>query len=391
MTADFAADANPSRSGRMPARGGRPLRVLQVCARFLPDMGGIETHVSEVARRLGARDDIDMTVLTTDRSRRRTRAERGDGFTIRRIPAWPRKQDFYIAPQLYDAVRSGNWDVVHCQGVHTAVPVLALIAARRSGIPSVLTFHTGGHSSSARNAMRSLQWKAMGRTIRGAAHCIAVSRFEAETFIAGVGVERDRVSVVGNGGGLPAPTPGVVPVPGKVMSVGRLERYKGHQRVVEALPYLRRLMPGAHLEILGAGPMAEELRGIAARLGVPDAVSIRHVPPGDRLAMADALASANVIAAFSDYEAHPIAVIESLAIGRPVVGYDVAGIGDLVADGLVTGVAPGTGPSDAALAMAEAMCRPAPDHGHVPTWDNCVDRVLEVYRKVTRPADRTVA
>jgi hypothetical protein len=42
-----------------------------VCARYLPDMGGIEMHVHEVARRLAALGEFETTILTTDRSRSR--------------------------------------------------------------------------------------------------------------------------------------------------------------------------------------------------------------------------------------------------------------------------------------------------------------------------------
>ena len=50
-----------------------PLRVLMVSARYLPDMGGIETHVHEVSRRLAKTGDFEITVLATDRTRSRPR------------------------------------------------------------------------------------------------------------------------------------------------------------------------------------------------------------------------------------------------------------------------------------------------------------------------------
>ena len=48
--------------------------------------------------------------------------------------------------------------------------------------------------------------------------------------------------------------------------------------------------------------------------------------------MATALAESSVFAALSDYEAHPVAVMEALCVGRPVVGYDIAGVGELFAE-----------------------------------------------------------
>ena len=50
------------------------LRIGMVAARALPFMGGIETHVHEVSRRLAA-SGVDVTVLTTDTSGKLPRSE----------------------------------------------------------------------------------------------------------------------------------------------------------------------------------------------------------------------------------------------------------------------------------------------------------------------------
>ena len=60
--------------------------------------------------------------------------------------------------------------------------------------------------------------------------------------------------MIPNGGALPAVAPDVRPVPGRIVSSGRLEKYKGHHRVIEALPLIRRDRPDAHLVVLGNGP-----------------------------------------------------------------------------------------------------------------------------------------
>ena len=54
------------------------LRVLMVTPRFFPFMGGVENHVYEVARRL-ARQNVDITVLTTDTSGQLPTDELADG------------------------------------------------------------------------------------------------------------------------------------------------------------------------------------------------------------------------------------------------------------------------------------------------------------------------
>jgi glycosyltransferase involved in cell wall biosynthesis len=365
----------------MMSVSSKPLRILMVSARYLPDVGGIETHIYEVARRLSALHSFEITVLATDRTRSLPRLEVINGITILRVPAWPRRRDYYFALQIAAVVGQRNqWDLVHCQGIHTFVPILAMLAARRAGIPYVVTFHTGGHSLHYRNALRSIQWRLVGPLLRNAKSLIGVSYFEAQVLSKQARLRDKSVTVIRNGGTLPRLTAGIGAAPGRIVSSGRLEKYKGHHRVIDALPYVMRDVPDAHLVVLGKGPYESELRQLARRLGVGDRVTIREVKPSDRVAMAKALAESSVVAALSDYEAHPVAVMEALSVGRPVVGYDVAGIGDLVAEGWVRGVTPGASAATVASRLVEAMSSPPlVDPAALPTWDSCAEQLAQAY------------
>jgi glycosyltransferase involved in cell wall biosynthesis len=359
----------------------RPLRVLMVCARYLPDIGGTETHIYEVARRLSGLDGFDITVLATDRSRRLPRWEVLEDITVLRVPAWPRRRDYYLAPGIADVVaQRDRWDLIHCQGIHTPVPVQAMVAARRIGIPYMVTFHTGGHSLRHRNAMRSVQWRLTGPLLRNAVSLVGVSHFEAECLSEQARLRGKPVTVIRNGGTLPPAPAGIAAVPGRIVSSGRLERYKGHHRVIEVLPHIVREVPDAHVLVLGIGPYEGKLRELARRLGVADRVTIKHLPPSDREGMARVLAESSVVVALSEYEAHPVAVMEALSVGRPVVGYDLAGIGELVSEGWVHGVTPGAPAISVARSLVEAMSAPSlADTAKLPTWDSCAAELSELY------------
>lgn len=368
---------------------GRP-RVLQVVQRFLPELGGLETHVAEVTRRLASQGEFDVTVLTTDRSGDLPRTESMNGYQVLRRRSWPRNGDLYLSPGLVPAIARGGWDLVHFQGVNTLVPPVGMMAASAARLPYVLTFHSGGHSSPSRSAIRSTQWRALAPLLRHADHLIAVSRFERGYFAAATGIGLDRFTVIGNGGALPPAASDVVPVPGRIVSSGRLERYKGHHRAIEALPAIRQQIPEAHVVILGAGPYESELREITTRLGLDDAVQIRSLPPSDRGAMARELASASVMAALSSYEAHPVGVMEAVVLGLPVVGFDIAGTGDLVEEGLVAGIPATASNAEVAVALVEALRRteargPLPHSSvavNLPTWESSAEALAQVYRGV---------
>ncbi|GMA87971.1 hypothetical protein GCM10025868_32210 [Angustibacter aerolatus] len=242
-------------------------RVLQVAPRFPPDAGGTETHVAEVTRRLQQQGEFDVTVLTTDRAGDRPRSEVVDGVPVLRRRAYPRAADVHLAPGIAPVIARGGWDLVHLQSVHTLVPPLGMATALASRRPYVLTFHSGGHSSAGRNAVRDAQWKTIAPLLRRADRLIAVSRFERDRFAAAAGIDPSRFAVIGNGGVLPPTPEGVVPVPGRIVSSGRLEEYKGHQRIIAALPRIRQRVPEAHLVVLGTGPYEAPLRALAHEPG----------------------------------------------------------------------------------------------------------------------------
>ena len=362
----------------------RPPRILMVCARYLPDLGGLETHVYEITRRLTQISDFEITILATDLTRKLPAKDIINGITVLRVPSWPQNRDYYLSPKV--AIVAGQrdrWDLVHCQGIHNAVPILAMTAARYSGIPYMATFHTGGHSNRLRASLRSAQWRVIGPLLRSASALVAVSRFEADTISRQARLSAARVTVIRNGGTLPAPPAGSSSVPGRIVSSGRLERYKGHHHVIEALPHVIREMPEAHVVILGSGPYKMELLRLADRVGVTDRVSIVSIPPTDRLAMAQALAESSVVAALSEYEAHPVGVMEALSVGRPVVGYDVTGIGELVNEGWVRGVSPRATSATVARKLLDAMsspCQVMPTD--LPTWDASAMRLADLYSSV---------
>jgi len=367
-----------------PAELGRPFRILFVCNRYLPELGGVETHVREVTQRLVGEKDFEITVLASDNSRMLPRTDVINGTRVVRVPAWPRQRDYRFAPQILKVVgQPGQWDLVHCQGIHSPVPVMAMVAARRAGIPYLVTFHTGGHSQALRNWLRPAQWRVLGPLLRGAVALIGVSEFEAKTLSDDARLDRDSVRIIRNGGTLPPPAPGTLPVPGRIVSSGRLERYKGHHRVIEVLPDIISAVPDAHLVILGSGPYESELVKLATRLRVADRVTIRSIDPANRAEMANALAEASVVASFSDYEAHPVGIMEALSVGRPVVGYMTSGVAELVGDGWVYGVDPRSARPEVVKQIVAAMSSPPLiDPADLPTWDGCVKELSELYRNL---------
>lgn len=374
---------------KIDSQNDKPLRVLQVTPRYFPLMGGVETHVYEVSRRL-ARAGLEVTTLTTDPTGQLTRQETIDGVKIERVRAWPARQDFYFSPSIYKVILNGGWDIVHCQGVHTLVPLLAMAAAWKAKIPYVLTFHTGGHTSRLRNYLRGGQWWLLRPLLAQAKFLIGVSQFEATYFQEILKLPANRFKVIRNGGRLPEIPVGVGPNPPTedaplIISTGRLERYKGHHRLISALPEIHKTYKNARLLILGSGPFEAQLHALVRKLGLSGFVEIKAIPAEERQQMAETLAGSSLVALMSEYEAHPIAVMEALALKRPVLVADTSGLHELAEQGLVRAIPLNSPPYEIANAIKDQLQNPLiPPKVGFPTWENCTEELLEVYQEAIR-------
>jgi len=364
---------------------------LYVVARYPPLVGGTEVHTAEIAKRMRGRGH-DVTVLTTTVEAGSATTDVEDGTTVVRVRAWPRRADWYFAPGVVPFIARRRWDIVHCQGYHTLVAPLAMGAAIASRQPFVVTFHSGGHSSWVRRRVRPLQRRLLRPGLKRADRLIGVSEFETEFFRRRLRLARTPFVTIPSGVSRefldsPPHPPSSRPV---ICSVGRLERYKGHHRVISALPEVRRLVPGAILRIVGDGSFRPQLEALAAQHGVQDYVEFLVIAPRERSRMADMFSSATVVTMLSQYESQGMMGLEALAVGRPlIVGEDTA-LAELGRYGDITIV-----PSDAddrtiATAIAEKVrAKPSVGRDLVPGWDTTVDALESLYFEIV-PSERRV-
>jgi glycosyltransferase involved in cell wall biosynthesis len=359
-----------------PAR----LRLLMVTPRYLPDIGGVENHVHQVAPRI-ANLGIDVTVLTTRPAVPTPDDEWIDGVHIRRVTACPKSGDYYFAPAMYPLIAHGDWDLMHLQSYHTLVAPLAMWAAMRARIPYVVTFHGGGHSSIWRTAVRGGQRTLLRPLLARAERLIVLTHFERELFSA---LPAERFVLIPNGADLPPIDPPRVD-PGLIVSIGRLEKYKGHQRILAALPNILAHRPDAHLWIAGAGPFKAHLEKLARKLGVSDQVEIRAVPASARQQMATELARAALVVLLSEYETQPLGILEAIALGRPALVADTTGLHEIAAQGLARAIPVNSSPQAIAWAVLHSLNHPStPKSLALPTWDECAAKLVALYQTIAR-------
>jgi glycosyltransferase involved in cell wall biosynthesis len=126
---------------------------------------------------------------------------------------------------------------------------------------------------------------------------------------------------------------------------------KGFRYLVEAVSKLERV----HLAIVGEGDLRNELERVARRF----AASVTLAGARDRNGIVDAMAAADVVAVPSvvdssgNVDGLPNTLLEALSTGRPVVASAIAGIPEVVTDG-VNGLLV---PERDVAALAQALAR----------------------------------
>jgi glycosyltransferase involved in cell wall biosynthesis/GT2 family glycosyltransferase len=366
---------------------GRRPRVLMVTPRSPLAQGGVERHVMEVSRRMAAAG-AEVEVLCTEPGGPGLSEEVRDGVKIRTVRAWPAGRDWCFAPRLWREIAREPRDVIHVQSYHTLVAPMAMLRALTLRVPYVLTFHGGGHSIELRNRSRRMQRRLLRPLLKRARRLVAVARFEIDEYGGELGIPPERFALIPNGTDLAfSQTPGSnggTGGPVAIASIGRLERYKGHHRVLAAFPHVLEDEPDSRLLIVGTGPYEERLHEQAAALGVEGKVEFTSVPAGQPAAMAELLGRVSLVVLMSEFETHPLVALEAAAAGRRLLVADAGGLAELAEDGFARAIPLDESPEGLARAVIEELASPPPDRRpKLSSWEECTEELLALYRSLS--------
>jgi glycosyltransferase involved in cell wall biosynthesis len=364
-----------------PGSKNRPTIVMSATQCF-PDLGGVEAHIEKIGAMIAERG-FDVRFVVTDRTGKLPKEDKHGQVAVKRFNSYPRSRDYFFSPGFFFELLRSDYNLLHVQGVHTFTAPMAMLAAALRRRPYVVTFHSGGATNRRRQRLRWLHFRLLGPLLRRANALIAVSEFERGHIAELLGINSSQIRMIRNGGSLPKPDRAVQRSPGLILTIGRLEMYKGHHRAISALPHLLREVSDARLKILGRGPFEGELRALAKELEVEDRVEFGFIDPQDRAGMATALASASMLVLLSDYEAHPVAVMEALAVETPAVVFKTSGLTEMVDADLAIGIDPDADAHEIAIAIAIALRDPLIIDGDaLPTWEACAQELAALYDSI---------
>lgn len=210
---------------------------------------------------------------------------------------------------------------------------LVLLLGRLAGAHTIFHLHGGGFRRFAQDEAGPLLRRWIRHTLEASSRVIALSGAWAG-FVREF-APRARVEVVPNAVPLPALADGrPVPEPGRILFLGRVTPAKGVGELLEAAAALAPHHPQLRLVLAGEGSAAEIgwARERASELGIGERVQW----PGwlDGTARDAELARAWLFCLPSHAEGLPMAMLEAMAAGCPVVASRVGGIPEALRDGV---------------------------------------------------------
>jgi len=305
----------------------KPVRVMQIIDSM--NFGGAEVLLRDLIRGLIARgyrvsaryntpgplaEDIRNMGVPVKRLLRRGRI---DPFLL-----WQMRQEIYCE----------HPDVVHTHLFKSDIH--GRLAARLAGVPVVVsTVH-----NCSKWAENPIMGKTYGLTVRFADEIIAVSEEVRQHAIRYFGVKPEKVQMIPNAiplerfvearalgsvireeFGIPTDAP-------LIGIVGRLTEQKDHVNFLKAAAKIAEKVPLTRFLIAGDGPLRPALVNLAASLGLNDTVIFTGVRK-DIIAIYGAL---DVLVISSKWEGMPVALLEGMAVGLPVVSTKVGGVPEVL-------------------------------------------------------------
>ena len=250
----------------------------------------------------------------------------------------------------YELLRSMRGaDVVHAHDRRAALWVRLLPRPSRSGV-RIHTAHGIADPflpESARprepNVRDYVAYHGLDASLARRADAIIVpSKAVAEDLVERFRYPRDRVEVVPNG---IAPSDPVDARGGYVATLTVMERYKALDVYVRAVARLADSRPDVRFAMFGTGSQQEALDALCEELGVADRIHRPGFVPAH-----EALAGMRMFVMSSRWENAPIALLEAMAAGIPVVSTSVYGIPEIATDDTAQLV-----PPDDPVALADAI------------------------------------
>jgi phosphatidylinositol alpha-1,6-mannosyltransferase len=251
-----------------------------------------------------------------------------------------------ISRYVYTSCRRYDIQQIHCAKV-LPEGLVALFIKLVKRIPYLLY----AHGEEIQTGLTSRKFRLLIPKIFGAASVIIANSRNTQALLQDIGVDLAKVHIIHPGVDFQLFHNGQQSAQmirekydlgdaAVVLSVGRLQRRKGHDMVIRALPLVKSKFPRVTYLIVGAGEEFATLQALVGKIGVTDSVIFAGCVTNEELpgyyAACDVFIMPNR-EIDGDIEGFGMVYLEANAAGKPVIGGKSGGTGDAILDG-ITGV-----------------------------------------------------
>lgn len=278
------------------------------------------------------------------------------------------------AAHLARRLRALKIDHLH-NHIGEASATVTMLAGRLSGVPYSLTIHGP-------NEFDKASLMALDEKLAHAAFVVAISHFgRSQLYRWTRWQDWPKIHVVrcGVDETFLEATPEPIPDSPRLVSIGRLAEQKGQLLLVEAAAQLIDQGVNLELRLIGDGPMRSHLESLIAQRGLGENVKLLGWMSDKQIRQEILQSRALVLPSFA--EGLPVVLMEALALRRPVVTTTIAGIPELVEDGVNGWLVPAGDRNRLAEAIREMLL--LPDEELERRADEGAERVRELHNAAT--------
>lgn len=383
------------------------MRILQVTAFYPPSLGGVQFYVQRLSQSLvGRGHQVEVLTVNTESALSYERCP--DGMTIRRCTLDASYRRGLVSIELYRRLMAAKSDDLY--HVHVPFPLgveMTVLASRWNSMPLVATHHGQGIQGDPLYSLTAGSYSVLSRAIsfRGLDRLVFLTRSYADSLWLPRPV-RQQIEIVPTGADISRFSPtqdgsevreqyGLGPETPLVLFVGSLQvgnGYKGVDHLIQAVPTIRGLAPGARVMIVGGGGLLPQLKEQTRQMGLNGTVVFTGAIENARLPQYYAASNLFVLPSVpGGSENSPLVLFEAMASGKPAVASRLPGVCEIVQDGETGLLVPPAEPDELAAAVARLLnddgfrsaaglrARAAAERY---SWDDCARRMEEIYREL---------
>lgn len=292
------------------------MKIIQVCSKYYPEIGGIETHVKELSEAL-VKMGHDVEVVCTYSSHKLPEKDIINGVKVTRFWAFAPGEAYYFSPMIYFYLRDQVYDVIHAHNYHSFPALFAALASKKRFI---FTPHSSGFQKSFIKRIFYSIYKPFGSHIFDKADkIISITQKEREMLIENFNMPEDKTIY------LPLPInliPRSKPKSEKkfinIGFFGRLSPEKDVGTLILAFKIVKKEYNNCNLFISGDGPLRKELENIGKSVE-----GVHFLGPLFNKNLNDFIEDIDVFVLPSRFEVSPRAVIEAMSRGIPAIATPV--------------------------------------------------------------------